>query len=847
MDRYELAASAENEGLWDWNLVTNRIRFSPRWISLLGLPQSKVGDTPEEWMDRVHPDDIKQLRQDIAALLAGNTTRLESRHRVLHEDGTHRWMYCRGMVTREDTGRAVQIIGSHSDITAERVIDLPTGLPNHLLLSDRLARSIEKVRRSSDFLFAVLVLDLGRPETRTEREMAPAGDPLLTASARRLETCLRAGDAVSRLVRDHVVARLGGDRFGILLEGLSEIGVAITVAELLLKETTSPFELDGHAVYVSASIGIALSPTGYSRPEEALRDADTALHRARSLGKGRCDVFDTAIFGHAQTQLSLESGLKQALERKEFRVLYQPIVSLATGRITGFEALLRWNHPVRGVISPLEFIPIAESTGLIIPLGAWVLQEACRQLKSWQKDPGVASNLTVAVNFSSLQFAQAGLLDSIAGVLKDTGLDPHCLALEVTESTLVNNPASVKTLLMQLRVMGVQIGLDDFGTGFSALGYLSQYPLDFLKIDRGFVRKMETSQDTLEIIRSISDMARRLGLHVIAEGIEHPSQQNVIRSLHCEYGQGFFFSRPVDADQATELLKKGLPLTQWTNAAVVLPSEHPAQILSTTCNSSLPETATPGDEPSMDPPMRKHTAGMRTIAIASAAMLLLLTVGLVVRLGKSGSQASGGSLPGPQLPMDSAHGRSESAQPEPSQPGQNNQTAPLEGAGSAPATVASKAVREKPVSPSVRPESPKKDTVSEQSGATVPDKKNQAAGAPTAGLDPVPMTNEKRGGIVRVSEFPVVHQHALGSCRGILKVSQEALSFDSEKGKDSFSLRYSEFSYATSNDQLTIRSSSRTYRFKSSAAGTKKRDPAMLQDIMRAISRAHPSAFAGKQ
>jgi predicted signal transduction protein with EAL and GGDEF domain len=351
------------------------------------------------------------------------------------------------------------------------------------------------------------------------------------AAARRLETCLRSGDTVARLGRDHTLARLGGDEFSILLDGLNEVADAKTVAERLLKDLAAPLNLDGHEVFVTASIGIALSVTGYNSPDEALRDADTAMYRAKSLGKARCEVFDTAILKSVQAHAELESDLQGALDRQELVVYYQPIVSFDCCRIIGFEALMRWNHPVRGIVPPLEFIPIAEKTGLIIPIGRWILCEACRQVKAWQQLPGVSKDLWVSVNCSSVQLKQSSLVEYVDEVLRNSGLEPHCLVLELTESALMQNPEAARSLLMKLRIIGVQIGLDDFGSGYSSLSYLRQLPVDFVKIDRAFTRRIETSSDVAEIIRSVTGLAHQLGLHAVAEGIEKPEQLELVRSL----------------------------------------------------------------------------------------------------------------------------------------------------------------------------------------------------------------------------------------------------------------------------------------------------------------------------
>src|SRR5262249_22646053 len=284
------------------------------------------------------------------------------------------------------------------------------------------------------------------------------------------------------------------------------------------------FQVNGNEVFVTASVGIALSVTGYDHPQEALRDAHTATYRAKSLGKAQCAVFDTVLIDSAQNQRQLEADLKRALEQQEFVLFYQPIVSFCSNRIAGFEALVRWNHPDRGLVLPSEFIPVAESTGLILPLGRWISREACRQLKLWQEELRLSGQLWVSLNFSSLEFMQPSVVDHLGDVLRESGLDPHSVVLELTEAILMRNPTAASSLLMKLRVMGARIALDDFGTGYSSLSYLRQFPVDYLKIDYSFVRRMQSSKDMLEIVRTIVDLAHQLGLHVIAEGIETKEQ-----------------------------------------------------------------------------------------------------------------------------------------------------------------------------------------------------------------------------------------------------------------------------------------------------------------------------------
>jgi len=616
MDQFRLAAHGDNEGLWDWNLVSNRVHFSPRWISMVGCDEHDVGCSPEEWFRRIHPEDAGQVRSEIDSRLTQGPCEFDIRHRLLHKDGAYRWMHCRGVVVRDETGRAVRLMGAHSDVSAEKIADAQTGLPNRLLFLDRLARSVEQGNRFETFHYAVLLLDLDRPEALRKPPESQAADPLLAAAARRLETCLRAGDSPSGNTRDYLAARLRGDEFAILLDGLTGVADAVVVADRVLAEMLAPFVEGGREVFLPASIGIAVSATGYARAEDVLRDADTALYRAKSLGRGRREIFDTAVLRSAQAALQMEADFKQALERGEFLLFYQPVVSLETNEISGFEALVRWQHPVRGMILPVEFIPIAEKTGFIVPLGNWILREACAQLGAWQQSLPVSKDLWVSVNLSSPQFNHAALVEQVRQAVRDAGLPAHGLVLELTESVAMENPAAVKSLLMQLRVMGVRVGLDDFGTGQSSLAYLHQFPADLLKLDRSFVRDMGTRADMRDIVSAVTALARQLGLHVIAEGIEDDEQLSLLRPLGCEYGQGFLFSRPVDSEGAAALLKTGLSGQQ-----VHAPDGEPTPA----CQSERPLPARPE--------RARRPADRRNVHVAAAALAVLLCAGLVGGFG----------------------------------------------------------------------------------------------------------------------------------------------------------------------------------------------------------------------
>lgn len=565
-------SAMNQDGLWDWNLVTNRVHFSPRWIALMGAAEHDVSNGPNEWLLRIHPDDVAQVTRELDAVRQDGRRAFEFRHRMRHKDGSYRWMACRGAVVRDDEGRATRLTGSHVDVTADTVADRVTGLPSRALLADRIARALDRDSRFGNLPFAVLMVGLDRPPS-PEQGTDAADGPLLIAMARRLETCLRLGVETGPARRhDDLVARLEGDRFAILLEGLSEIDESRAVADRIVADLQRPFAIGSRQVYASASVGIAVSVTGYVSTDALLRDADTALHRARVLGGARSEAFDTAVLQSAQTTVRLEQDMAGALERGEFAVVYQPIVSLASLQISGFEALVRWHHPAAGVIAPADFIPIAERTGLIVPLGLWVLRQACEQLMTWRNTLPEASQLWMSVNLSSVQLECETLVDDIRAVLAEWDVDPRAVVLELTEAVACKNPGAVQTVLMRLRALGLRISIDDFGTGYSSLSYLRQFPVDALKIDRSFVRGISQHAENVAIVGTVTSMARQLGLHVVAEGVESEDEVSLLHSLRCEFGQGYLFSRPLDREAAATLLRAGVPHSRHDEAAMAATS-----------------------------------------------------------------------------------------------------------------------------------------------------------------------------------------------------------------------------------------------------------------------------------
>jgi diguanylate cyclase (GGDEF)-like protein/PAS domain S-box-containing protein len=555
-ERYALAARGANDGLWDWDVLQGTVHYSRRWKAMIGLSEDEVRPSIEEWLGRVHPDDADRVRGRMTAHLEGKTHHFECEYRIRGRDGAYRWMLSRGVAVRGADGQPARMAGSQTDISKRKQVeeqllhdafhDAMTDLPNRALFMDRLRNAIRRAKRSEEYRLAVLFLDVDRFKIVNDSLGHTAGDDLLKAIARRLEGCLRPGDTV---------ARFGGDEFTMLLEDIGHAGQATRVAERIQMELAVPFRLQGQEIFATASMGIAYAGSGYARPEDLLRDADNAMYRAKSLGRARYEVFDSAMHTRAVAALRLESELRRALERSELVLHYQPVVSLASGRLAAFEALIRWRHPERGLIEPAEFIPMAEETGLIVSLGEWVLTETCRQIRAWT-DQGSWSPVPVSANLSSRQFNQPDLVGTVRDALAASGANPDWLRLEVTESAVMESGAAARHVLGELKALGIQLCIDDFGTGYSSLSYLHQFPVDTLKIDQSFVARLDSTAQNLEIVRAIVMLAHNLGMNVIAEGVETADQAHQLRRLSCEFAQGFLYSPAVDAVEATALLRR---------------------------------------------------------------------------------------------------------------------------------------------------------------------------------------------------------------------------------------------------------------------------------------------------
>jgi diguanylate cyclase (GGDEF)-like protein/PAS domain S-box-containing protein len=552
-DRYAVASQGTGDCVFDWDLATGRLWLSDAWSALVG--DAAVTGQPVDWLDRVHPEERDTVDTALQAHLDGQTERFESEHRLRHPGGGWRWALARGKAVRDAGGKPVRLAGTFMDVTrrreaSERALhealhDPLTRLPNRALFLDLVKLAFARTRRRGDYRFAVVFLDLDRFKSVNDALGHAAGDDLLAQMAARLQKCLREGDTL---------ARHGGDEFTILLDDVKGPADAQIVADRLHHETAQPFQVAGHEVFSTVSAGVALSTPGYTRPEDLLLDADTAMYRAKALGRARTVVFDPSMRERTPQLLDLEADLRRALQRKEFRVHYLPVVEVATGRIQGLEALIRWAHPKRGLVPPEEFIPVAEQTGLIVPIGSWLLHQASREFQACRSAANGAGPLTLHVNLSSKELLNANLLPQLDEVMYEHQLQPADLALELTESTLQQSDHGGEARVAELRERGVRLCMDDFGVGYSSISSLHRFAFDTLKIDRSLFTGGSPRGKAPEVVKSIVSLAREMGTPVVAEGVETADQFYFLRELGCAGAQGFYFSRPVDGSAACSLV-----------------------------------------------------------------------------------------------------------------------------------------------------------------------------------------------------------------------------------------------------------------------------------------------------
>lgn len=566
-DQIKLAGRCARDGLWIWDPRSSEMYLSSRWKEMLGLPAEDSISGMDTWLSCIHPDDRERVQASLYQFMTSKESFWEIEFRAIHKSGSTHWLVNMGLGYRDDNNRITSLVGWFVDLkdrTASH--DALTSLPNRNLFLDQLHSALDRAKRQNDYHFAVIYIDLDHFKVVNDSLGHAAGDALLMQVATRLRASIRSLDSVARISPDetttytpiplsqkNVVARFGGDEFAVLLDDIQTPREAAVVAERMQELLQTPFELNGQEIFSSASIGVAHSQKLYANAEEMLRDADIAMYRSKEQGKACYTLFDSGMHAEVKDRLELETDLRKALERDEIMLYYQPIVTLPNERIIGFEALLRWNHPERGWISPGLFVPVAEETGLIVKLGTWVLEKAAEQLHYWHTT--IDPELYMSVNVSTKQLIQPHFAQNVEAVLLLKGVNPDRIRIEVTESSIMNNQKLAMQALEQIRQTGAKVQIDDFGTGYSSLSRLHLMPLDALKIDRSFVMQMDANRTQEGIVGAIVALAHTLGLDLVAEGIEESFQGQYLRQLGCQYGQGYFYGRPMPPKDVPPLLE----------------------------------------------------------------------------------------------------------------------------------------------------------------------------------------------------------------------------------------------------------------------------------------------------
>ncbi len=555
-DRYALAVEATNSGLFDWDLRRNRIYFSPRWCEILGYEAEALSDRPEEWFDRLHPEDRPRVHRALEQYLQGHSERFEVEYRIRSRNGHYLWMVARGVARRDSRGRAFRLVGSQTDITARkeaeaRLIfaathDSLTGLANRACFEYNLNEHLATGSEHSPG-FAVLFLDLDRFKTINDSLGHVMGDRVLIRLAERLREVLP---------EEALLARFGGDEFIVLLPGPQRAQQARQVARTMLRALRAPILVEEHRIYVTGSIGVVLGQPTYHGTEEVLRDADTAMYQAKMAGGNCLRVFDPTMHSRALHFYQMAMDLHRALETQELEAWYQPIVDLHTGQIAGFEGLVRWHHPLRGRLSPGDFLPVAEEMGLLCPLDRWVIRQAALQLGRWQRATRNQA-LWISVNLSDSVLHSPGFVDYLDEVIAEAQIAPQSLKLEITERVAFSQNHRTLGLLQTLRFRGFSLVIDDFGTGYSSLHALHLYPVDTLKIDQVFIQGLGSHRRNAQVVRAMLDLACQWELETVAEGVESAEHASWLRLVGCRYGQGSLFSPTVPPHQAEALLGNG--------------------------------------------------------------------------------------------------------------------------------------------------------------------------------------------------------------------------------------------------------------------------------------------------
>gem|GEM_PF-3803965 len=560
-EQREICTQVVDDGLWSWDLSRNQVNYSTHWKSMVGCNEQEIKNSPVEWLVRLHPVNIEKLMQNLADCWQGKVAQFEMEYALMHKDGQYRSMYCKCIVVNNCQGEVSHLIGSQVELTDIQQVeaqlnydafhDRLTNLPNHQLFIKRL-QQLSQLKQDANYCFGILYLDLDQFKNINHSFGHLTGDLLLMEIVKRLKSCLGNQD---------LLARLGGDEFAILLVNCTDADYPSQVASLIQQKFSQPIKVQNHSILISISIGIAApytsdncSSTNTLDLTESLQNAEIAMHQAKDMGRACNRIFESSSYLQTVEKSKSENDLIKAIEQEQFELHYQPVVRLEDQHLVGFEALIRWQHPELGLISPGDFIPLAEDTGLIIPIGWWVLRSACSQMVQWHRSHPAAESIFISVNITGKQLSQPYGGDIIAQILAETGLNPHCLKLEITESEIIENIALVSATVEKLKNLGVQMSMDDFGTGYSSLSYLQCLPVDTLKIDRSFIQGMEKDHHQLELVKTIIKLAKVFDLDLIAEGIESELQSQQLIEFQCKYGQGYLFSQPVTSAIAGTLL-----------------------------------------------------------------------------------------------------------------------------------------------------------------------------------------------------------------------------------------------------------------------------------------------------
>ena len=543
-ERYALAAQGAQIGLWDLDIVRQQIFLSSRWKELLGFAEDEFDSTIPGWLDRMHPDDRDSFVEIVSTPDSLNAGRFDCELRMRHRDDSYRWMLCSGIMQIDADSNVVRLAGSLADVTEGKVRDVLTGLPNRLLFEEQLSKVLNLDQHKYG-LNAVLFLDLDDFKRINDNHGHDAGDLLLCRVARKLEGCLRGSDVIVRQKSGWSIARHGGDEFTVLLHQLDSRADAELIAERIITALAEPFLIGTHEVQMGVSIGISFGDADGKTPADAIREADTAMYYAKTSGRSRYCIFDPEMQVGATAKLTMENDLRQAIRNEEFFLVYQPIVRLSSGRIEGFEALCRWRHPREENVGPDVFLPRIESMGLNSLLGRAIINQACEEALKWNDLTCGEPHISVTVNCSAEEFNQPGFKHDLLLTVTRVGIDPHALRLEVNEAALLGKPEHTRIVMNELRDLGIRIGIDDFGTGFSSLAFLHRIPLDLLKIDHSFVRKILNCSETRHIVRTIINLAQNLDLDVVAEGVETAEQRDLLYEMGCSHAQGYLYAQPV--------------------------------------------------------------------------------------------------------------------------------------------------------------------------------------------------------------------------------------------------------------------------------------------------------------